>query len=157
MKINETDTHEEMFKTLQHACMLGLSVQFTDYIETYGVDAEAGMRAKLLNIFIEDDEDPEDVSWGIRMDFGPYEEYNKQFEKGDFFDANGVACLTIHEAGQYVPVDTIFFTLEDLHKAFVVLDNKAVENHAKLTELYKDEGTTETYMAWLERTLAATL
>jgi hypothetical protein len=60
----------------------------------------------------------------VKFDFRKFDEFNKQFEKNNYYDKHKIARLTAREAGWYDPVNYFEMTEAELRVAIVVLDEK---------------------------------
>lgn len=72
---------------------------------------EKGMKAWLTDIVLMD----RDECYKLYFDFTEFEEENEKYFKADYYDENGVACLTAKERGMYNPKYSVYFG--DVHKS----------------------------------------
>lgn len=85
--------------------LVGKFIKFTDAVEEYELEFDAGMIAKITHFeteFLGLDEHGKE-QWGINLffDFSQYEEYNKQFMKPNFYDNNGLPTIKWSESKFY--------------------------------------------------------
>jgi hypothetical protein len=82
-------------------------VEFTKVIENYEACIDDGMRALISRIDSVDDFDCSQV----HFDLSSFESYNDGFVKYNYYDKNGIACLSAKEAGRYPKngIETIYF------------------------------------------------
>lgn len=110
-------------------------------LETY---CEGGMKARIINC---KKAGPFSGSYELVFSFEEFDEFNKGFETSNYFDGNGVPCLTARESGLYTPVDSVFFAEDDDWSFyFEILD----EQKMKLFKGYSESGDCVTYLEWLE-------
>lgn len=97
--------------------LVGKTIQFTDKVLLYEVYAEPGMKAVvsgfIYNMY-EDLPDSKDVCHAVYMTYTKFDEFNKKKEPKDYFDKNGVPCLTAREANLYQEVDDVNYFDKDL-------------------------------------------
>lgn len=130
--------------------LIGKTVQFTSKIDDMESYLEGGMRARIVSIDEEDTHRPDlhDHLYKIVFDYSEFDEFNKNFESANYYDRNGVACLTAREAGMYDQKDTIYFGSPELwpfEDFFILLSEK----QTKLISSFKESGATN-YIEWLE-------
>lgn len=133
---------------MQH--LIGKTIQFTSKIEDMEAYPEKGMRARIVSIDEQDTHmvDLHDHLYKITFDYSEFDEFNKSLESSNYYDRNGVACLTAREAGMYAPDELIYFgspKLWPFEDYFTTLD---VRQNALLVR-FKESGATN-YVEWLE-------
>lgn len=116
------------------------------HVDSY---ADPGMRARATGWLLECD----DVVI-ITVDFSEFEQFNLQFEKPDYYDKAGHACLTAHQAGYYRPTDHYYYGLNDpMESHFVIVEDFSL----KLYGEYRKANAGRSYIAWLEERLTGVL
>ena len=80
----------------------GISV---DDLESY---IEIGMRAEITG----GRENGNDVLM-FNLDYSKFSKFNESFEIANYYDANGVPCLTARQAGHYKDQDTLHLMATD--------------------------------------------
>lgn len=117
-------------------------VTFRKGIEDKDDYAEPGMRARLIDCGVVRD----DVVV-FTFDFGEFDADNKAFEKANYYDAKGVACLTPREANAYKPIDTIYFDLDEEVDGLFAIGSDA--ELALFAEYVSATARGVTYVEWL--------
>jgi hypothetical protein len=133
---------------MQH--LIGKTIQFTSKIEYMEAYAEGGMRARIKTISTRDTHraDLHDHLYIIVFDYTEFDEFNATLEQPNYYDKNGVACLTAREANKYEPQEEIYFSSPELYPFedyFTLLD----ERQNSLIARFKQSGATN-YVEWLE-------
>ena len=133
---------------MQH--LIGKTIQFTSKIEDMEAYPEAGMRARIKSISARDTHrtDLHDHLYVIEFDYTEFNEFNAALEHANYYDKNGVACLTAREANMYDPQEEIYFGSPELwpfEDYFTLLDER--QNY--LIARFKESGATN-YVEWLE-------
>jgi PTH2 family peptidyl-tRNA hydrolase len=121
-------------------------IRFTQGAEDFEGYAELHMRARVVSI-----EERSDSVCILTVDFGEFDEHNRQFESSNYFDKSGNACLTAREAGDYKPVDTLYLPLDGDIYGFEVEDGLGVALYAR----YLAAKSSLSYVQWLEAELSA--
>jgi hypothetical protein len=133
---------------MQH--LIGKNVQFTSKIEEMEAYPENSMRARIVSI-VEKDTDNADVHehmYKITFDYSDFDEFNAALEAPNYYNKDGVACLTAREANMYKKQELIYFgspTLWPFENYFTVLGEKS----NALIARFKESGATN-YVEWLE-------
>lgn len=125
-------------------------VEFTPRIEEMEAYAETGIRARILSITAEGTSRKEldEHIYIIKFDYSEFDEFNTRYETANYYDKNGVPCLTARQSGFYNPQEKIYFgtplkwPFEDY---FNVVDSKTAE----LIKKFKESGA-KSYVEWLE-------
>ena len=133
---------------MQH--LIGKTIQFTSKIELMESYPEKGMRGRIVSI---DEEythmdDLEEHLYKIVFDYSEFDEFNKSLESANYYDKNGVACVTAREAGMYRVKELIYFSSPKLYPFedyFTTLDARQNE----LLKRFKESGA-KNYVEWLE-------
>lgn len=130
--------------------LIGKVIQFTDKIEYVEAYPEIGMRARIISVKEQDTDcdDLEEHLYAITFDYSEFDEYNKAFEKSNYYDRNGNACLTARQANFYKVTEQIYFGSPKLYpfeEYFTVQDQKV----NTLLKRFKESGKTN-YAEWLE-------
>ncbi len=135
-------------KDLQQLIASGASVavEFGPRIEDAEAYPEPGMRAVALSYRPQE----HDVCV-ITFSYEPFESHNKALESSNYYDKQGNAVLTAREAGQYKPVDTVYFTPDDdMEGWFTLVDSAAFALFSEYrASTSADSGVT--YTCWLEQ------
>jgi hypothetical protein len=76
---------------------------FNKGIEDLEAYPETGMRATVIGFSVERD----DVG-KVRVSYKKFDEYNKQFESSNYYDAQGKPVLTARESGNYNEGETLY-------------------------------------------------
>lgn len=122
-------------------------IRFTQGVDDFEGYAELHMRARVVSI--------EERNYSVcilTVDFGEFEEHNRQFESANYFDKSGKACLTARDVGDYKPVDTLYIPMDGEIYGFELEDGPAVTLYAR----YQAAKSSLTYVQWLEAELSAT-
>lgn len=125
----------------------GQAIEFTSCVDDWEGYPEEGMRAIIVGF---EWDDPE--LGKLFLDFEPFDAHNKELEKHNYYDKNGVACLTAREAGYYKPQD-YYYTVpsNDLGRMYNFVDEEQAARSINLRSLweqkYKDKAT---YVSWIE-------
>jgi hypothetical protein len=109
---------------------IGRHVEFTDLVDESEIDFDPRMRAKVVDAYLSSEED----YWKIQVDFSFWEEYNKQFARPNYYDANGEPCLRWHETKFYPDncLDTIYYTPDGKRVLFTLVPLKEIEEGARV-------------------------
>jgi hypothetical protein len=96
---------------------IGKLVEFSDGIKFMETYSEPKMRAKIIDMFDDTDDHPnkEDVVVRITFDYTDFDEYNKEFDRYNYYDQEDVPRLNARQAGFYKPVDKNYFGHPDLY------------------------------------------
>lgn len=86
--------------------LVGKTIRFTKAIEAHEMYAEEGMRAVVTKYYFDDRLG--DPVHRLYIDYSRYEEENHKRQNANYYDGNGVPCLTAVEAGYYEPLDHIY-------------------------------------------------
>lgn len=107
--------------------------------------AEPNMRAHLVAVDLQRD----DIAV-LKVDYSAFEDFNKVFEKANYFDAHGNPTLTAREAGQYESTEDLYVMASaDLEeKMLTILPSDSL---ALISE-FKACGHAS-YVRWLEEQL----
>jgi hypothetical protein len=142
-----------MYSKFAHVAqsILGSTIVFASEIEEGEGYAEAGMRARVLSVT----EREEDL-WVMKVDFAPFEDFNRQFESSNFYDMTGAACLSARDKGLYTGEDEIFLPDPSgwMPTYFSLLESSP-EREALLAEYETREDPLKSYAAWLEDKIIA--
>jgi hypothetical protein len=134
----------ELLKT-QLASGRPISVEFTLAVVDLEDYSEPGMRANVVRFTRKQDGVLE-----LSLDFAPFDEHNKTLEQSNYYDKDGVARLNAREAGQYKPQMSMYVMDHDAaDKYFTLLEPDHV-----LVDEWRQAGTSQTYLAWMETQLA---
>ena len=91
----------------------------------------------------------------LEMSYEKYDEFNKTFEKRNYYDKDGQPCLNAREAGYYKAKDTMYvMNTDDPNEYFLSLE----DGSGRWIQAYlqsRREG--ETYVAFLENLLDAAM
>lgn len=133
--------------------LVGKIVRFLPSIEDMEGYAEPEMMARIVGIKEKDTNSPSlhDHLYEITFDFTEFEGHNLSFESANYYDKNGVPCLTARQANFYEPKETVYFgspLLWPFEKYFEVIDGEA----KKLVDEFLASGS-ESYIQWLEMQL----
>lgn len=123
-------------------------VTFVGRIEDKESYAEPGMRARIIGQAVAQDSDV--VS--LRFDFEEFAQHNMPFESNRYYDKQHNPCLTAREAGFYKPQEGLYFDLDEVVAELMTIEEDAA---IALFEAYKAEGTSCSYISWLERKVLA--
>jgi hypothetical protein len=134
--------------------LIGKDIQFTANIEDMEAYPEGGMRARIVNIIAYDtrNENPEEHLYKIVFDYSKFDQFNALLETSNYYDKNGIACLTAREANRYEEVETIWFGSPEIYpfeKYFTLLNEKS----QTLFDRFKESGASN-YIEWLEDQIA---
>lgn len=125
---NLPKTFLEMFNNIEQ--YRNINVVFTKRIEDLENYPELGMRGKLLRI-----QSDRDGVLLVYFDYGAWRDHNVERESTNYYDKNGVACLTATSAGLYKAQDCVFvMETDDPNKYMSILEETAVKAPYKLTE-----------------------
>jgi hypothetical protein len=127
--------------------LVGKDVEFLKDIEEYEWYAEAGIRATVTGVDVQDD-DPADPLMRIHVSFAKFDDHNKSLESSNYFDRNGNACLNARQAGMYAVVDSCYLG-RDAMECVKALDDST----AKLIGIFEADKKVSpdlTYIGWLE-------
>ena len=112
-------------------------VQFTKDVERYETCIDEGMRARIVSVGDQDE-------WGttkIWFSFALFELHNTPLMKRNYFDKDGVSCLTAKEVGVW-PKDNLeqLWVMESKLTEFNIIDINDREIHdPDLFDLYTSE------------------
>lgn len=160
--MSRTDTAPNLRDRIPYA-LFGRVVEFGREIEDCENYGEPGMRARIAAIDIEHD------VFVVTFDFTEFAEHNRPLEQANYYDKNGVACLTARQAGYYADLDTYYLPEPEIWQPgyFRVIED---EGRLALLEAYalemrasgaatEDAGaespTRISYTVWLENRLIA--
>jgi hypothetical protein len=88
----------------------------------------------------------------LGVSYEKYDEFNKAFEKCNYFDKEGQPRLNAREAGYYKAKDTMYvMSTDDPNEYFLSLEDSA---NKWIQEYFVRRHKDETYVAFLERTLS---
>jgi hypothetical protein len=123
-------------------------------LDPYGVGsyAEAGMRARITDLSYSE----KDESYRLILNYKDFEGYNKQFEKNNYYDSEGIARLDAHQAGFYSVEEEIYISEEDLING-VEIPDFSTNITGKLLKVWKDSGQDVSYTEFVEMTAAQAL
>lgn len=125
-------------------------VTFKDGISEKESYAEAGMRARIVGLSAPD----RDGVLKLFFDFAEFDVHNTAFESANYYDKNQKPVLTARQAGFYKPQDHMYFDLDEQLSELMVLEDPAA---TALFDAYKAEGSTLSYVAWLEHKVLAAM
>lgn len=137
-------------KDLADAVRQGLRpvVTFGKGIEDKEGYPEAGMRARVVAA----SDAGNDGMLKVVFEFESFADHNRPLESRNYYDKAGKPTLTAREAGFYTPEEHLYFDAdEELSGTLTVTD----EGSVLLFEAFKAEGSTLSYVEWLERQLLA--
>lgn len=116
-----------------------LDVEFKPKIEDLESYPEGSMRGTIVLATEHHDEIVK-----ITFDYTKYDAHNAPLEKQNYYDKNGVPNLTAREAGQYKPVEVLYFMETDLVEDYF----SEVKND--VYDQYQASGSKLSYVQWLE-------
>jgi hypothetical protein len=133
---------------MQH--LIGKTIQFTSKIEDMEAYPEKGMRARIVSISPDKvkSSDLRDHVYKIVFDYTEFDQFNATLEASNYYDRNGVACLTARQANMYEPQETIYFGSPELwpfEDYFILLNDR----QCNLIARFKESGEPN-YVEWLE-------
>ncbi|MBW6122587.1 hypothetical protein KZ843_06730 [Pseudomonas aeruginosa] len=121
-----------------------VAIEFAAGAEDLEAYVDPMMRAHLVSVRV----DPDDVAV-LKVDYSAYDEYNKAFEKANYYDKNGNPTLTARESGDYDVQENLYVSAsEELDHIFTALPSISTQ----LLEEFKASGQTG-YVRWLEEQL----
>lgn len=105
--------------------------------------AEAGIKARIVGGRLSSN----DVVH-LMFDYHEFESHNTPLESANYRDGSGGHTKTAHEAGEYKPVEELYFDpSHDTAELFEV----ASDDQMKLYEQYLSSQAATSYVSWLER------
>ena len=88
----------------------------------------------------------------LEVSYEKYDEFNKAFEKHNYYDKEGQPRLNAREAGYYKAKDTMYvMNTDNPNEYFLSLEDSA---NKWIQEYFVRRHKDETYVAFLERTLS---
>lgn len=160
----------EAFVEWFNATLLNRNVQFTkkggEMMSEAGSYIEPGMRATILgggrplspltksNVVEWNPANPHHNRIKFMVSLAGFDVYNKQFESSDFFDKDGVPCLTAREAGWYKETQYVYLNPAEIFELIQPLDGVCSDISALFSE-YTNSESNLTYTQWLESQLVA--
>lgn len=138
------------FSLLMSASDQTLDVNCKKLINEFETYAEYNMRCTISNV-----RRKRAKVIAVDVNYGKFEEYNKQYESRDCYDKEGNPNLTYREAGLYEVTDTLYFDENSNPNDYFSLIPSSTSS---LQTMYmKEKNVNETYIQWLERTLTELL
>lgn len=137
--------------TRQDANALKPVVRFTSVIEDIEGYLEAGMMARITKVT----EPDTDGVFQVFYDLSEFDEYNRQFEKANYYDSNMVPCLTAREKGYYKPQDDYYTEATEVDGApYWLTQFEVVPQHGTyLMDRFNERANkNQSYIQWLEQT-----
>jgi hypothetical protein len=130
--------------------LVGKTIKFTSGIEYMEAYPEAGMRARIKSVNHQPCSSKllEDQLYIIVFDYSEFDEFNAALESSNYYDKDGVACLTARQAKMYEPQEDICFSAPEVvpfETYFTLLD----ERQSTLIARFKESGMAN-YVEWLE-------
>lgn len=117
-------------------------VTFAKPVEDQESYLEGGMRGRLVGVLRDEEE-----YISLAVDLTEFDEFNKQYEKANYYDKSGVARLTAREAGFYKPSESVYVGPNDDVEVLVIEDAEAL----LLYKRYQADGGGKSYVQWLEQ------
>lgn len=129
-----------------------IDVEFLEPIEEVEGMADDGMRATLYAGAHDGDE-----CVLLHFDYSKFEPHNRTKAKPNYFDQNGIACLTVFETNHYEAKDSNYFAeTDDFRRFFRILDDKSSALFDRYLQAMAQEGVERiTYVQWLENLVLA--
>ncbi len=119
-------------------------VTFTKRVEDQESYLEGGMRGRLIAVMRNEEE-----YISLAVDLTEFDDFNRQYEKANYYDKSGVARLTAREAGFYKPVESVYVGPADEVDVLQIEDAASL----KLYERYQADSDGKSYVQWLEQKL----
>lgn len=116
-------------------------VTFRPSVLVYENYMEPGMRGRLVSISNERDD-----MFRLLIDFTEFDEFNQQFESRNYYDKNGVPCLTARESGYYKGSGHIYVDNDSEVDFFEIEESERLKLHVEFQAGQSDK----TYLQWLE-------
>ncbi|EPP9373566.1 hypothetical protein PZF67_005271 [Pseudomonas aeruginosa] len=124
-----------------------VAIEFGECAEDLEAYVDPKMRAHVMSVRV----GPDDVAV-LRVDYSAYDEYNKAFEKANYYDKNGNPTLTARETGNYDFQEDLYVSAsEELDHILTALPGISTQ----LLEEFNASGQTG-YVRWLEEQLIFT-
>lgn len=117
-------------------------VTFGKSVEDQESYLEAGMRGRLVGVLRDEHE-----YISLAVDLTEFDDFNRQYEKANYYDKSGVARLTAREAGFYKPTESVYMGPDDEVEVLVIEDADALKLYAR----YQTERGGKSYVQWLEQ------
>jgi hypothetical protein len=127
--------------------MIGKDIEFYGKIDDYEHYAEAGMRATITDITVQDS-DLKDMVIKVGLSFVKFDEYNKKYESSNYYNKEGVPVWTAREAGFYGMADYLYAG-NNVHDVLKLVD-PALRQLFDLFSADKVSQPNITYVEWLE-------
>ena len=119
-------------------------VQFKKKIEDQESCLDPNMKGRVVGY---NDESEEGYTCLVfEIDLSEFEEYNEQFQVRNYYDKNGIPCLTAKEAGFYRNMETFYLSGDESDTDYVEISEKSRLYDQYLTE--REPG--QTYISYLE-------
>ena len=131
----------------QLQAMIGKDIEFYGKIDDYEYYAEAGMRATITDVTVQNS-NPKDMVIKVGVSFVDFDEYNKKYESSNYYNDEGKPKWTAREAGFYEVVG-YFYAGNNVHDVLKLADPAS----RKLFDLFSADKVSQpniTYVEWLE-------
>lgn len=140
-------TVEEAF-----ASLAGKVIIFNKRCETdYECDADPNMKGRVKNVYMTNHN-----IMKVDIDLSEFEEYNDPLMQKNYYDKNGVPCLTMKEAGMYTGIETVY-TEPNLILPFDFEPTEEEEKRQKIQKLaneYRPSMDKEVLHSWAAELVA---
>ena len=118
-------------------------VTFKKPVEDQEGYMECGMRGRLVGVR-EVDRSGDTICF--QLDLREFDDFNKTFERSNYYDKGGQPTLTAREAGFYKPDETVYVASVDEIDCFEVEASEGLALYGR----YTAEASGKTYVQWLE-------